>query len=220
MADTPIPAPPEPAVTRLSLYLRHLEELRADGVVTISSTRIGSAVGCSAAQVRKDLGYFGQFGRRGVGYPVEDLAASLRHILGTHRLWPTALVGVGNLGSALLAYEGFKRRGFMISCAFDNDPQKIGRVINSVLIRDVAEFSSAVCERGIRLGIIAVGARTAQTVVDMMIRAGIEGILNFAPTQVRVPDTVVLYAEDLAIRLEQITYHLMRRGAAETSSSP
>jgi len=202
---------PEPAVTRLSFYLRRLERLREGGIATTSSQRLGEAVGCTAAQVRKDLAYFGQFGRPGVGYPVDELAAALRAILGTDRLWKTALVGVGNLGSALVAYEGFRRRGFRISCAFDSNPAKVGRLIGSVRVEDVSRFGEIVQREGIRLGIIAVGASEAQAVADMMRDAGIEGILNFAPIDVRVPDETVLYTVDLAVRLEQIPYHLAHR---------
>lgn len=205
---------PEPAVTRLSFYLRHLERLREGGIYTTSSRRLGDGVGCTAAQVRKDLAYFGQFGRPGVGYPVEELAASLKRILGTDHMWKTALVGVGNLGSALVAYEGYRRRGFVISCAFDSDGAKVGRLIGSVRVEDVSRFREIVERDGIRLGVIAVGAGEAQAVADMMRDAGIEGILNFAPIDVSVPEETVLYTVDLAVRLEQISYHLVHRRRA------
>jgi len=202
---------PESAVTRLSHYLRRLEQLRAARVVKISSRRLGEAVGCTGAQVRKDLARFGQFGRAGIGYPVDELAAALRRILGTHRRWNTALVGVGNLGSALVRYEGFRRRGFVISCAFDRDPDKIGTHVGSLVVRDVSTFGRVVRENRIRLGIIAVGAGEAQEVADMMTAAGIEGMLNFAPVDINVPEGVTSYTVDLAVSLERITYRLVHR---------
>ncbi len=202
---------PEPAVTRLSLYLRHLESLIARGVKTVSSSRLGAALGSTASQVRKDLAYFGQFGRPGVGYPVFELAETLRRILGTHVTWKVALVGVGNLGSALLSYGGFRKRGFTIACAFDSDPEKIGRRIGDITVEDVKDFERCVSEKNIVLAMIAVRADQAQKVADMVTAAGIRGILNFAPTELDVPDTVIVYTEDLAVSLEQITYRLARK---------
>ncbi|MHC4714287.1 MAG: redox-sensing transcriptional repressor Rex [Planctomycetota bacterium] len=195
---------PEPAVTRLPLYLRHLE-------TTVSSSQLGKALGSTAAQVRKDLACFGQFGRPGVGYPVADLAASLRHVLGTHMIWKVALVGVGNLGSALLSYAGFRKRGFAIACAFDADRAKIGRKVGGVTVRDMKDFARCVSEKNIVLGMIAVGADQAQKVANTMVAAGVRGILNLAPIDIEVPKGALVYTEDLAVGLEQIAYHLARK---------
>ncbi len=198
-------------MTRLPLYLRHLESLAARGVATVSSGQLGKALGSTAARVRKDLACFGQFGRPGVGYPVSDLAESIRRIIGTHMVWKVALVGVGNLGSALLSYAGFRKRGFEIACAFDIDRAKIGRKIGGVTVRDMKEFARRVSEKNVVLGMIAVGANQAQKVANTMAAAGIRGILNLAPTGLEVPEGVFVYTEDLAVGLEQIAYHLARR---------
>ncbi len=200
--------PPRPAVTRLSLYLRHLEHLHAAGTRTVSSGELGRACGTTAAQVRKDFAYFGQFGRRGLGYDVATLSRALRRILGTQKVRGAALVGVGNLGSALLAYGGFAERGFQIALAFDRDRRKVGRKVGGVEVLPESAFAQRIAATGTVLGIVAVGASAAQEVADMMVAAGIRGILNFAPIELAVPADVAVYSVDLAVALEQISYRL------------
>jgi len=202
---------PKAVVNRLSLYLRELQNLVREGSQTTSSRRLGSVLGFSDAQVRKDLAYFGQFGYPGIGYRCRELIEAIKHILGTDHQWPVAMVGVGNLGRALLGYRGFLRQGFRIDAAFDLDPQKIGRRIDGVDVYDLARLSEIVRAHNIRLGIIAVPADSAQATADTMVAAGITGILNFAPATVTVPPEMSLVAVDLAVQLEQLSFSVAHR---------
>jgi redox-sensing transcriptional repressor len=164
--------------------------------------------GFTAAQVRRDLAYFGTFGKRGVGYPVGELQSSLRSILGIDRSWTLALVGVGNLGTALLSYRNFIQQGFVFAGAFDDDPAKHGRVFGEVRVRPMADLPEAVRDQQIALAIVAVPGNEAQDVVDQVVRAGIRGILNFAPVKVRVPPGIHLSRVDLSIEIEYLAYLL------------
>ncbi len=193
---------------RLSLYLRQLERMLRDGIEKVSSRRLGEALGISDAQVRKDLGYFGHFGRAGVGYPVEELVKSVRRILGTDHEWPVALVGIGNLGRALVGYRGFRRQGFQIRAIFDLDPQKVGQSIEGICVEPASDLARRVAELKITLGIIAVPAEAAQAIADTLVSAGVKGILNFAPAPISVPDRISLVAVDLAIQLESLSYQV------------
>lgn len=200
---------PTPAVRRLSLYLRQLETFHAADRRTVSSRDLGEALGLSDAQVRKDLAYFGQFGYPGIGYRVLELIHRVRRILGTDKLSNVLLVGVGNLGRALLAFRGFKKRGFQIVAAFDNDPSKIVDVIEGtgrVAVRPISELADVVAAESIRMGILSVPAAAAQQVADQMVAAGIRGILNFAPVSVQVADGVAVSSVDLAVHLEQLLF--------------
>src|SRR3954471_10151850 len=197
---------PKAVVSRLSLYLRELQHLVRDGQETTSSTQLGGLLGFTDAQVRKDLAYFGQFGYPGIGYRCSELIDAIKRILGTNQAWPLAIVGLGNLGRALLGYRGFRYGGFQIVAAFDVDPAKIGNTVEGIPIFDLTEVERVVKERGIRLAIIAVPAPEAQKVADAMVSAGIEGVLNFAPVTLNLPKQVQTIGVDLAIELEQLAF--------------
>ena len=202
---------PTPAVRRLSLYLRELEVLQAHDRRTVSSRQLGEALSLSDAQVRKDLAYFGQFGHPGIGYRVGALILRVRRILGTDETSNILLVGVGNLGRALLSFRGFSKRGFVIAAAFDRDPAKIGVRIDAIppfRVQPLAEMARTVCERAIRLGILTVPAAAAQAAADEMIGAGIRGLLNFAPVRLQVAADVSVTSVDLAVHLEQLSFQL------------
>ena len=199
---------PNPAIRRLSFYLRQLEQYQRKGRRTISSKQLGVVLGYTDAQVRKDLAYFGQFGHPGIGYRVDELIAQLRLILGTHKKWDVMLVGAGNLGRALLAYRGFDSKGFRIVAVFDADPAKVGTRFGDFEIRDAASVGRFVGETATRLAILAVPADVAQEVADNLISAGVQGILNFAPVALIVPPQVTLNSVDLAVQLEQIAFQV------------
>jgi redox-sensing transcriptional repressor len=210
--DTPSDAPvPKAVVSRLSLYLRELQRLEAAGQQTISSGQLGTLLGFSDAQVRKDLGFFGQFGYPGVGYRCDELIRAMRDILGTNHRWPVVMVGVGNLGQALLGYRGFGRQNFSIVAAFDADPAKVGQTIQGIRIRPLAELPEVVQASGVRLGMIVVPAEHAQAVADRLVTAGIEGIVNFAPVTLALPPHVQSVSVDLAIELEQLSFAMTNK---------
>ena len=202
---------PKVVVSRISLYLRELQRLEAAGRATISSGQLGTLLCFSDAQVRKDLGFFGQFGYPGVGYRCEELIRAMRDILGTNQAWPVVMVGVGNLGQALLGYRGFGRQNFSIEAAFDADPAKIGQVVQGVRIQPLSELAATVREQGIRLGMIVVPANRAQEAADALIAAGVEGVVNFAPVTLTLPPGVQQVAVDLAIELEQLSFAVTSR---------
>ena len=210
---------PNPAVRRLSLYLRQLEDFKRKDRRTISSKQLGESLGLTDAQVRKDLAYFGQFGHPGIGYRVEDLIAQVRRILGTDRIWNVLLVGAGNLGRALLAYRGFEKKGFKLVAVFDADHTKIGKKLPPLLVQPMSELAATIQKQAIRLGIIAVPADNAQEVADELVSAGIRGILNFAPVQINVPPHVGMAAVDLAVQLEQLSFLVNFSAAREPAAS-
>ncbi len=196
---------------RLSVYTRCLQQLEEDGVKTVSSQELAERFNLNSAQVRKDLAYFGEFGVRGIGYCVSGLKAELQKILGLDREWPVALVGLGNLGSALLAYRGFGRQGFRIVAIFDDDSAKISRgEVAGVPVFPTADLTREIKPRGIQMGIVAVPAEAAQTVTDQLVAAGIKTILNFAPARIRVPREVRLKDVDLSIELETLSFYLAK----------
>jgi redox-sensing transcriptional repressor len=197
---------PKVVVSRLSLYLRELQRLQAAGQETISSSQLGTLLGFSDAQVRKDLGFFGQFGYPGVGYRCDELIRAMRDILGTNHPWPVAMVGVGNLGQALLGYRGFGRQNFSIVAAFDADSAKVGQTIQGITIQPLDELAETVQSRHIRLGMIVVPAPRAQEVADRLVAAGVEGIVNFAPVTLVLPPHIQVVSVDLAIELEQLSF--------------
>lgn len=199
---------PRPTAKRLSLYLRELENRARHQQGTISSKQLGAALGLTDAQVRKDLAYFGQFGHPGIGYHIAELVARLRKILGTDRTWNTALVGAGNLGRALMAYAGWRARGFDVAAVFDADADKIGTMLENHRIRPMSDLATLVDERDIKLGIIAVPGPTAQGVADALIDAGVLGILNFAPIRLDVHDKVSVTSVDLTVSLEQLAFQV------------
>ncbi|MBI2190543.1 MAG: redox-sensing transcriptional repressor Rex [Planctomycetes bacterium] len=201
---------PKASIQRLALYLRQLEQFQRSGETTVSSSALGEALGLTDAQVRKDLTYFGQFGHPGIGYDVGELIPSLRRILGIDRTWNVALVGVGNLGMALLHYRGFREQGFHVVSVFDQDPKKIHKEVNGLTILPIHALPEEVRKRDIRLGLICVPAESAQDVATALAEAGIGGILNFAPTRVAVPDAVSLCSVDLALELERLSFQVVR----------
>lgn len=201
---------PEKTVTRLSIYLRCLEELENDGIVSVSSSQLANRFGLNSAQVRKDLAYFGQFGVRGLGYYVGALRHNLERILGLEQEWEVALVGLGNLGSALVAYKGFQEKGFKISAVFDRDPAKIGRRVEGIPVMDASKIVPVIRKRKIKIGILAVPAVSAQVALNLLVEAGVTAILNFVPAQLTVPDSVKLQNVDLSVLLKTLSYHIVR----------
>ena len=202
---------PDPAVRRLSLYLRALTELAAEGVENVSSRRLAETLHLTGAQVRKDLGYFGQFGRPGVGYRVRALVAQIRRILGTDKTWNVVVVGVGDLGRALLRYKGFRKRGFHVVAGFDVASGKVGRNVGGVPIVHMDEMPAVVREQGVRLAVVTVPAEAAQQVADRLAAAGVRGILNFAPTTVAAPAGASVGLVDIASHLEQLSFQVGSR---------
>jgi len=205
------PQVPKAVVSRLSLYLRELQHLVRDGHETTSSTQLGKLLGFTDAQVRKDLAYFGQFGYPGIGYRCHELIDAIKRILGTSQPWPLAIVGLGNLGRALIGYRGFAQQGFHIVAAFDIDPQKVGTTIDGIPVYHLDDLPKVVQEKGLRLAIIAVPAAAAQKVAEALVAAGIEGILNFAPVTLNLPRHVQTVGVDLAIELEQLSFAVVNQ---------
>ena len=202
------PEIPKKAIYRLSIYLRCLQRLRANQIRTVSSEALAKAAGVKPTQLRKDLTYFGQFGTRGLGYEVDQLAKVISDHLGTTSLQPVVLVGVGNLGSALLSYRGFQQEGFEIVAAFDNElsrkrDKKIGH-----LIHPMDHLEKTVVDRNVKMAIITVPATAAQEVVNRLVTAGIMGILNFSPIVLEVPEEVTVNNVNLAIELENLSYFI------------
>lgn len=204
-------AVPKAVVNRLSLYLRAIQYLMADGQDTVSSIQLGTRLGLTDAQVRKDLAFFGQFGYPGIGYRCDELVGQIKRIVGTDRTWNVCLVGLGNLGSALISHRGFAQQGFSIAAVFEVEPEKIGQTVEGVTVHDFDELATVVAEKEIKLGIIAVPAKAAQNVTDALVAAGVEGILNFAPVTICVPENVSKVAVDLAIELEKLTFAVVNR---------
>ncbi len=203
---------PDPVVKRLSLYLRQAEHLSARGVETVSSRQLADSLHVSAAQVRKDLAYFGQFGRPGVGYRVRPLVEALRRILGTDRTRSVVLVGAGSLGTALLRYKGFRRRGFRFVAAFDVSPRRVGRRIGTVGVHGMDELPRICKLRRVKLAIVTVPADAAQQVANQLCEAGVKGILNFAPATLATPPGVATGPVDLAAHLEQMSFLVQQAG--------
>jgi redox-sensing transcriptional repressor len=190
------------------LYLRRLERLSEKGIEKVSSRDLADLLHITAAQLRKDLAYFGQFGRPGVGYRIRPLIDELRRIFGTDQIRRVAVVGIGDLGSALLHYRVFRKRRFDLTAAFDIAPAKIGRQVGQVTIQHINELHKVVRANDIKLAIIATPAEAAQQVADMLCEAGIKGILNFAPTTLQTPPDVAVKPVDLASSLEQLSFQV------------
>jgi redox-sensing transcriptional repressor len=199
---------PNPAVRRLSLYLRQLEAFRRKDRRTISSKQLGESLGLTDAQVRKDLAYFGQFGHPGIGYKVDDLISEVRRILGTDKTWNVLLVGAGNLGRALMAYRGFASKGFQLVAVFDNDLSKVGKKQGAFAVQALSDLEPTIRTQNIKLAMIAVPADFAQDVADQLIDAGIRGLLNFAPVSITVPAHIASNSVDLAVQLEQLSFQV------------
>lgn len=197
---------PRKAVYRLSLYQRCLQRLQENEVETVSSQALAKAAGVKPTQLRKDLAYFGQFGKRGLGYDVAVLAGSISEALGRTSLQPVILIGAGNLGSALLRYQGFRKEGFEIVAAFDADPMLVGRVVQGVPVRAEENLADFLAGGAVKMAILAVPAEAAQRVANELVGGGVQAILNFSPIVLEVPDEVMVNHVDLAIELENLSY--------------
>ena len=205
----------ELTTNRLSVYLRCLNELERSGVDTISSQGLAEQFHLNAAQIRKDLAYFGEFGVRGVGYYVKDLRRHLREILGLDRRLRVAIIGAGNLGLALADYQGFRQEGFEIVALFDTLNEKVGHLSRAgVPIHDIRQLKRIVRQERVSIGVIAVPAQAAQNVVNVVVAAGIRAILNFSPGALTVPSDVKLKSVDLTVSLESLSFFLAREEAS------
>jgi redox-sensing transcriptional repressor len=209
---TPLPVEiPAVVIDRLPLYARALSSLEKQDIRVVSSQELGSMLGVTPAQIRKDLSYFGRFGKQGRGYNVTRLADELRQILGLNRQWSMVLVGVGSLGEAVLAYDGFLPEGFLILDAFDADEKKVGRKIRGTLVRHVSELPGYLEHHAVDIGIVAVPAAAAAGVVETLIEGGVRSILNYAPVGLQVPAHVRLKSIDPVLSLESMTFYLKDR---------
>ena len=200
---------PRKAVYRLSVYLRCLQRLKANDIRTVSSEALAKAARVKSTQLRKDLTYFGQFGTRGLGYDVEQLSKMISDLLGTTSLQPVILIGVGNLGSALLTYRGFEQEGFEIVAAFDNDASR-RRDKTKVPIYEMDRVEEIIHKHTVRMAMVTVPAASAQEVTNRLVDAGISGILNFAPIVLHVPDDVMVNNVNLAMELENLSYFIQQ----------
>ncbi|MCK5077178.1 MAG: redox-sensing transcriptional repressor Rex, partial [Calditrichia bacterium] len=198
----------ESTIYRLSRYYRSLEHLIEKKIETTSSDDLAEIDGITSAQVRKDLSFFGSFGKRGLGYNTRDLKDQIASILGINRTWNVAIIGAGNIGRALVDYQEFKKQGFIMKILLDTDPNKIGTKYHNVKIENYNNTCDLLKENNVEIGIIAVPAERAQTVADKLVEAGIKSILNFAPRSIKVPDNVKVQYENMAIELESLSYYL------------
>ncbi len=200
---------PTATITRLSIYSRYLEILSQEGVKIIASDKLAEKCGINPAQIRKDLAYFGEFGIRGVGYFVKELLFEIKRILGLNKIWKMALVGIGNLGSALLAHQNFIRQGYEFVAVFDVDPGKVGRRLPSgQIIHHLDDLAKVVKEQDIEIGVIATPATKAQAVAQTLIDSGVKAILNFAPTQLQIVEGMFVENVDFTVKLDNLAYHL------------
>ena len=198
-------------VRRLSLYLRFLEDFEGRGLTTISSDELARRGGTTSAQVRKDLSFFGSFGKRGLGYSVPELASQIREILGLGRRWRVSIIGAGKIGAALAQYRGFGQRGFDTAAVYDNDPAVIGRRWGELTVRDIARLEADVRAEPPDIAVLAIPAENAQAVVDRVVAAGVKAILSFVPAQLQVPPDVSLKTVNMAMELEGLSYWLSNR---------
>jgi redox-sensing transcriptional repressor len=198
----------ESTVRRLSMYLRLLEEFAAQGVDTVSSEALASRGGTTSAQVRKDLSFFGSFGKRGLGYAVPELVGRLRDILGLERSYRVIVVGAGKIGTALAQYRGFGERGFRVAAIYDADPEKIGKARDGVVVRDVRQLERDLAANAADIAILSTPADVAQTVAESLVRGGVRAILNFAAVQLDVPPSVTVKDVNMALELETLSYAL------------
>lgn len=198
-------------VRRLSVYLRFLEDFEERGLSTISSDELAKQGGTTSAQVRKDLSFFGSFGKRGLGYSVAELASRLREILGLGKQWKVVIVGAGKIGAALASYRGFRQRGFQITAVYDSSGERIGRVWDALVVRDIAELERDAAIDRPDIAVLAIPAEQAQVMVDRIVEAGVKAILSFAPVQLQVPADVTLKTVNMAMELEGLSFALTNR---------
>jgi len=199
---------PDIIIGRLPIYLRALQRMADKGVQTTSSQELGERVGISAAQIRKDISQFGEFGKQGTGYRISFLIDKLREIMKIDRIWDVAVVGAGELGHALARYPGFVNRGFRIAMVFDNDKAKVGQQIGDFVVQDTNGMIDAIQGAGIQVAMLTVPAAAAQEVTDMLVKAGVKAILNYAPISLTVPENVRVQHIDPATHLQRMTYYL------------
>ena len=199
---------PDIVISRLPLYVQTLNQLLREGKSVVSSSELGERLKTTPSQIRRDLSYFGGFGKKGSGYDVISLMESLRSILNLNQIWQVALVGVGHVGMALLHYDGFGRKGFEIIAAFDQSPNVIGRKIGGIEVQDVEHMEAEICQKHVDIGAITVPAENAQAVADRLVNCGIRAILNYAPVYLEVPKHVQVSNIDPVLKLQKMTYYL------------
>lgn len=198
-------------VRRLSAYLRFLEDFENRGLTTISSEELANRGGTTSAQVRKDLSFFGSFGKRGLGYSVPELAGRLREILGLGKEWRVVIVGAGKIGAALTQYRGFRQRGFNILAAYDNNPEKVGKKLEGIPVRDIEQLERDIQRDHPDIVVLTVPGEEAQQVVDRVVKCGVKAILNFAPAQLHAPSDVAIKTVNMAMELEGLSFALTNR---------
>jgi redox-sensing transcriptional repressor len=209
---------PEVVINRLPVYARALATLEAAGETVVSSQALGEALDVTPAQIRKDLSYFGRFGKQGRGYNVPGLLGKLREILGLDRRWKVCVVGIGRLGQAIVEYNGFGPQGFDILAAFDADPKKVGTCIGEVPIRDASELEDFLAQTHVDIVVVAVPASAAQQVTDRLVAAGVRAILNYAPTTATVPPHVAIRHIDPVLEMQSMTFYLKQKAAPTLAS--
>ena len=199
---------PDIVIGRLPLYLRALRRLWQEGNQVTSSHELGRRLDISSAQIRKDLSHFGGFGKQGTGYQIEFLIERLRMVLQVNQEWLVVVIGAGNLGSAISHYRGFQDRGFRIAHLFDISPDKVGQRIGAFVVLPVSEMRETIRKDGIKIAMLAVPAEHAQTVADQLVEAGVKAILNYAPININVPESVQIQYIDPVTHLQHMTYYL------------
>lgn len=207
---------PEVVVLRLPLYVRALAQLKAEDTNVVSSQQLGSRLQMTPAQIRKDLSYFGRFGKQGRGYDVEFLLKELRHILGLEREWSACLIGVGRLGRAIISYPGFAPEGFDIVAVFDSDESQVGTSVGGIKVQPMSDLAASVKQLNIEIGIVAVPAAQAQSVIDILVENDVGGILNYAPIAPKVPMNIVMRNIDPVLSLQSITFYLQTKNTKNT----
>lgn len=199
---------PDIVISRLPWYLQTLNQMAKEGLHTISSKKLAEALGITAAQIRKDLSFFGGFGKQGTGYSIYYLIEQLQNILNLDRIWQVAVVGAGDLGRALTHYQGFARQGIEIVMLFDIDPNVVGTKVGSVMIRHVDSLEMEIKQTGVKIAILTVPAEAAQDMADRLVNAGIQAILNYAPVTLRLPESVHVQSIDPVLHMQQMMYYL------------
>ncbi|MCS6835041.1 MAG: redox-sensing transcriptional repressor Rex [Anaerolineae bacterium] len=199
---------PDIVIGRLPLYLRALTYLQQEGHEVTSSHELGQRLGISSAQIRKDLSHFGGFGKQGTGYQIPYLIHKLQDVLQVNRIWPVAVVGAGNLGSAIAHYRGFEERGFRVCWLFDADPRRIGQQVDSFIVQPISELQATLSGSNCQVGMIAVPADRAQEVADLLVGAGVRAILNYAPININVPPGVLVQYIDPVVHLQHMSFYL------------
>ena len=199
---------PDIVVGRLPIYLRALQRMLEENRRVTSSQELGERLGISAAQIRKDLSQFGEFGKQGTGYSIEYLSDQIRKILKVDRVWDIAVVGAGDIGSAVARYQGFANRGLRVAMIFDNDPEKVGTEIGEFTVKDIKTIKDSIRQAGIQVAMIATPSQAAQEVADELVSSGVKAILNYAPINLTVPENVRVQHVDPVIHLQRMTYYL------------